>query len=113
MLSVLGYYATMSMAHVLTQADIGNCNQIGTPRLNGSDRFLNDSVVRVGAARRFVFLFGNPEKENRLQSQVLRRTRLVGNFLYGQLKDSRHAWDRPALLDLFTYKQRQNKIVGI
>jgi hypothetical protein len=73
---------------------------------------LDDSVFGVSAAGLFIFLFWNPEKQNGLESHVLSGTRFVGNFLDRQLKHARHAGDWSTLLDFFTYKQRQNKIVN-
>jgi hypothetical protein len=48
-----------------------------------------------------------------LKPQVLSGVRFIGSFLYRQLKNPWHAGDRPALPHLFTYKQRQNEIVGV
>jgi len=73
---------------------------------------LDDSVFGVGAAGLFVFLFWDPEKQNRLEPQVLSSARFIGNFLDRQLKNAWQTRDRPALLHFFTYKQRQNKIVN-
>jgi hypothetical protein len=45
-----------------------------------AQRFLNDSIFRVSAARVLVFVFWNPEKQNRLESQILRTARLIGQL---------------------------------
>ena len=79
--------------------------------LDRSQRFLDDSIFSVGAAGLFVFLFWNSEKQDGLEPEVLRGARFIGNFLDRKLKNARHARDRPAFIDFFAYKQRQNKIV--
>jgi hypothetical protein len=47
-----------------------------------------------------------------LQPEILSAPRFIDNLFHRQLKNSRHACDRPALIQLFTDEQRQNKIVN-
>ena len=56
-------------------------------------------------------MFWNPEKQDRLETKILRAARFIGNLFYGQLKYSRHTGDRPTFIEFFAYEQRQNKIV--
>jgi len=42
---------------------------------------LDDPVFGIGAAGLFVFLFWNPEKQDRLEPQFLSSARFIGNFL--------------------------------
>ena len=44
MVSVNACDATMPMAHVFAQANVGDCDQIRTLGFNGSQGFLNDSI---------------------------------------------------------------------
>ena len=59
----------------------------------------------------FVFVCWNPEKQDRLQAEVLSAARFIGNLVYGQLKNSRHTGNRPTFIKFFAHEQRQNKIV--
>ena len=73
--------AAMAMAHVFAQANIGDCDQLRTFRLNGSESFLNDSIFRVSAAGVFVLVFWNPEKQDRLEPEILSTARFIGYLL--------------------------------
>jgi hypothetical protein len=53
----------------------------------------------------------NPEKQDRLESEILNAARFIGNLIYGQLKNSRHTGNGPTFIEFFAYEQRQNKIV--
>src|SRR5438132_12671341 len=53
----------------------------------------------------------NPENQDRLEAEILRAAHFIGNLLDRQLKNSRHADDRPTFIQFFAYEQRQNKIV--
>ena len=53
----------------------------------------------------------NPENQDRLEAEILRAAHFIGNLLDRQLKNSRHAGDRPTFIQFFAYEQRQNKIV--
>ena len=81
MISIDACDAAMPMAHVFAQANVGDCDQIGTSRFDGAQRFLNDAVFCVRAAGLFVLLVRNPEKKDRLEPQILGAERLVGNLL--------------------------------
>jgi hypothetical protein len=61
----------------------------------------------------FVFFPRNPEKQDGLQSDILKTLRFLDNFLHRKLKDAWHARNRAALLQFFAYKERQNKIVDV
>jgi hypothetical protein len=73
---------------------------------------LNNPVVGISGAGLFVFLFGNPEKKDGLQPEILNTLCFIDNLLQRELKNSWHARDRPALLQFFAYEKRENKIVG-
>ena len=77
-----------------------------------SQRLLNNPVFGISGAGLFVFLFGNPEEKNRLQPEILNALCFIDSFLHGQLKNPRHARDRPALIQFLTHEKRENKIVG-
>jgi hypothetical protein len=72
---------------------------------------LNNPVFGISSGGLFVFLFGNPEKKNGLQPEILSTLCFIDNLPHGKLKNPRHARDRPALLQFFAYEKRKNKVV--
>jgi len=81
MLAVDAGHAAMAVAHVFAKTNVGDRDDFGTFLLNGAQRFLDDAVFGVGAARLFVFFFGNSKKKNGLESGILRLARLIDNFV--------------------------------
>ncbi len=94
MIPVDAGYSTVAVAHVFAQADIGDGNERRTFRFDGSQRFLHNAVFGISGAGLFVFLFGNPEKKDGLQTEILNALCFINNLLQGELKDPRHARDR-------------------
>jgi hypothetical protein len=100
------------VAHVFAQADVGDGNEIRTFCFDGPQRLLNNPVFGISGAGLFVFLFRNPKKKDGLQPEILNALCFIDNFLHGQLKNARHARDRPALFQFLTHEKWENKIVG-
>ena len=112
MIAVDARHAAMSVAHVFTQTNIRDDDDFRTFLFDRSHRFLHDSIFGVSAGGLFVFFFGNSEKQDRLQPEVLRAFRFIDNLVERKLKNPRHARDRSSLADLFAHEQRQNEIVS-
>src|SRR5262245_16186957 len=102
----------MAVAHVFAKANVRHRDQFRTFRFDCPERFLNHSVFCVSAACLLIFTRGNSEKQDSLQPEILSAPRFIDNLFHRKLKNSRHACDRPALIQLFTDEQRQNKIVN-
>jgi hypothetical protein len=103
--------AAMSVTHVFAKTDISDGDEFGTFLFNCAQCFLNDAVLRVGAARSLIFLIGNSKKQNGLEPGVLRGAGLIDNFVDCELKNAGHARDGAAFVDLIADKKRENEIV--
>ena len=101
----------MSVAHVFTETDVGDHEEIGALCLYRPDSILDDAVGLESGSSFFVFGRGNAEKQHRLKAEVEGTLRLVCDFLGSQLKNSRHAGDSASALQLVANEQRQNEIV--
>ena len=112
MISIDARDTAVTVAHVFAQAHIGDGNEVWAFRLNGSQRFLNNTCFHIRAAGLFVFVLRNPEKQDSLQPEILSALRFIDNFLQGELENPWHARNRTALFQFFAYKKRENKIVG-
>ena len=104
-------HAAMAVTHVFTKTNVSNRDDFGTFLFNRAQRFLNDAVLGISAARLLVFLVGNTKKQNGLESGILGLARLVDNFVDRELGNAWHARDWPALVDLFADEKRENEIV--
>src|SRR5580700_2043116 len=104
--------AAMAMAHVFAKTNIGDRDDFGTFLLNCAQRFLNDAVLGIRAARLFVFFIRDSEKQNGLKPGVLRLPRLIDYFVDRELKNAGHARDRAPFVDLVAHEKRKNEIVG-
>lgn len=111
MFAVDAGYAAMPMAHVFAKTNIRDRDHLGTFLLDCVKRFLNDAVLREGAACLLVFLVRDAKKQNCLESGVLRPARLIDNFVDGELKNAGHARDGAAFVDLVADEKRENEIV--
>jgi hypothetical protein len=99
------------MAHVFAQANVCNGHDFRTFLFDCPECFLHDSIFGIGASGLFIFCFGDSEKQDRLQAELLRALGFIDNFVEGKLKNARHARDLPASVDLFAYEQREYEIV--
>ena len=103
--------AAVSVTHIFAKTNISDRDELGTFLFNFAQRFLNDAVCSISAARLLIFVVGNSEEQDRLQPRVLGGTRLVGNFIDRELKNAGHARDGAAFVDLVAHEKRQNEIV--
>jgi hypothetical protein len=72
---------------------------------------LNNPIFRIRGGGVFVFLFGDPEEKNGLQSKILNALCFIDSVLERELKNPWHARDWTALLQFFAYEKRENKIM--
>ena len=72
---------------------------------------MHDALFGVRAARRFIFLAWNSEKQDGLQTQIESALRLFSDFADRELENPRHALDRLPRREFFADEKRQNKIV--
>ena len=105
--------AAMAMAHVFAKTNIGDRDDFGTFLLNCAQRFLNDAVLGIRAARLFVFFIRDSKKQNGLEPGVLRPLRLIDDFVGRELKNAGHARNRALFVDFVADEKRQNEIVGV
>ena len=101
MFAIHSRHAAMAVAHVFAETDIGDHDQLRTFRFDRADRFLNDSVLRVGAARLLIFFCWNTEEQHGLKPEIAGALRFVGYFFRRELENARHARDRAAVLRSF------------
>src|SRR5713226_3508296 len=100
MFAVDASHAAMAVAHVFAKTNVGDRDDFRAFLLNRAQRFLDNAVFGVGAARLLVFFVRNSKKENGLKSGILRLAGLIDNFVDRELKNARHTFDRAAFIDL-------------
>ena len=71
----------MAVTHVFAETNVGDRDQIRAFLFDRAQRFLNHAALGISAARLFVFIVGNSEKQNGLEAGILRRARLIDNFI--------------------------------
>src|SRR5258705_536973 len=82
--------ASMTVAHVFAQTDVGDCNKLWAFCLDGAERFLHHTALRVSAAGLLIFRFWNPKEQNGLKTEILSAPCFVNNLLPRKLKNTRH-----------------------
>jgi hypothetical protein len=102
----------MAVAHIFAKTNVRDRDDFRAFLFDRAQRFLDDAILGVSAARLFVLFGGNSKKKNGLESGVQRRSRLIDNFIDRELKNARHTFNRAALVDLFADEKRENEIVG-
>src|SRR3954451_13761985 len=111
MIAIDAGHPAMTMARVFAKADIRHDYEVGTSLLDVSTGFLDDPVLRVRAARFLILLRWDAKEQNRLQPEIARTCRFGHNIVQRELRNSRHARDRPRVLQFFTNEEGQDKVV--
>src|ERR1700730_6964726 len=105
MLTVDSGHTAMAVTHIFTETNIRNRDHFRTFVFDRAQRFLDNAVFGISAARLLIFFFRYPKKENGLEPGVLRLPRLIDNLAKGELKNARHACDRTPFVDLFAHEK--------
>ena len=104
-------HATMAMAHVFAQANVGHDNELAAARFDRADGFLDDAVFGVGATGLFVFLPRNSKEQDRLKPQVLGAFCFVRDFAGRELKNAGHAANRLPAAQFFADEKGEDEVV--
>lgn len=102
--------AAVAVAGVLTEADVGDHQQVGGRLLGHLDRLRDNPVVAHRVAANGVLVFGDSEQQNAAQPQVGRLPNLVGQKVGRDLVVARHRADLLAEVLARPHEQRQDQI---
>ena len=96
--------AAMSVAHVFTETNVRHDDEPGTLRFDRAHRLLDDAVLSMRAAGRFVLLARNAKEQHRLQTKIVGALRFIGYVCERQLENSRA---QNATLETWTARRRE------
>ena len=113
MIAVDSGHAAMAVTHVFAKADVGDDDKVRGLLLDRADGVLHDALFGIRSAGLLVFFLRDTEKQNRLQTSVLRVSCFIDNFLERQLENAGHRFDGAAFVDLRAHEQRQDKVVRV
>src|SRR5208283_872427 len=104
-------HTAVSVACILAEADVRDHGKIGRLVLDGFDRVLDDSLIRVRFAPDFVLVLREPEEYNRRNSEILHFLAVPHDIVDGLLVLSGHGIDLFFHASAVRYEKRIDKIV--
>ncbi len=100
------------MRGVLAKTSVGNNHQAGRSGANCAHRLLDNSILVIGARARFIFCFGQSEKDYALHAELGGGSSFRRDFIDGKIMHARHRGDFAANFLPRAGKKRQDKILG-